>query len=1111
MSLTINDPTAAPFLDRFERVRVSLRRSQIALGLGLSALVAGICLLALTAADFWFEWTGAARAAGLTVACLLTLAAVVGRVITPARWWSRQRAAAEIERRFPHLGQRIRTVVQYGRLDDEAIDDIGVAPGLVEALGEETEEHVQPLPLDRVVPRQKVWLTAAAALIPVATLLVAVAVAPEWRTALGRALLGNAAYTHLVVTPGNTRIEQGGSVDFTVELTGRPRRRVILSTRAADRPTDPWTATTMHPLDGARAKGGAAPRVATVAAIKGPLVYRVDAGPASSPTYKVDVRYPLAVRSLEVSLSPPAYTRIAPSVAKRGDLRTIVGTVATFRVSFDAAPSEASLVFTDPSVRPTKGRPAPKPIVLPLLAEGKAYVANLTLAKSGHYGIEARTADGRSVVKNRYRVDVHEDHAPRVGFDEPDEALEVHPVAEVRNRVRLGDDIGLSRAGIVFRMNDGEEQTLLLKEFAIGPGATLTTTAAAEEMLMLEKLAATSTDSIVYYAFAEDNHPEGAQRTETDLRFLDIRPFKREYKVSEGGAGSDDGGQSTSLDELIARQRFNLGRASRLARRRPNDRTPSEDPIRIATFEELLVGLVRDFAEGIEGVLGERIEPLHQAEEAMLASVETLDRGRNQESSDRMTEALRHLIKVRQTFRLVVGNGGARGRAARAFDRRMTQKLRVPKGKNEEAEAVAAELEQLALDEDSVYATLKGLQIEGEGKEASGPEPTDRRDALERQETIADGARALEERLKRLEEVSDLAKERMTNAAEVTEKAAGALNRGNTKEGTAAARAGSLLLHEVARQVKGEISTEVADELAQARDLADELARQEEEFAEAVTRRLSSSTTVDRGTQDGESGNEKEPEAKAKPGMAAGSDARQDWKNLTDAEKLEQMKEAARTLEQWLKGAVQNAEGDSAARVRELLQQGEAAAIVEKADRVGVLYDGDRKEEATREARDLARTLEGLARRIDGIHRGMIAPELARLTEFDQRVGRLSSRLGKLETEAQRDDWIRQSEDLVRDLEKAGLTAAAETLERVLKEGRSGANRWSAGPDGYLVPPAGYAEALSKTSARLRDRVLELILRDLAASRDESTPPEYRELVERYYEVLSTEGAQANP
>jgi hypothetical protein len=1157
VSLTSYENTET-FLDQFEHIRTSLRRSQLLLGLAWTALVAGACLLALAAADFRLELPWAARIGGLSVAFAAVVLTFSWQVLAPARWWSQPRTAAEIEHRFPQLGQRIRTLVQYGVLTDAAIDDAGVTPALVDALSDQIEEQVQPLDLSRVVPREKVGMALAAAAVPVAVLALAAAMDWEWRVAINRALLGPSVYTTLVVAPGSSKVDQGVSVPVSVEMVGRQRRNVVLHSRPADSPKDPWITTPMQPKEGVHENGAVVPRVATLDKVRAPLSYKIVAGPVESGISTIDVRYPLAIKSVEVDLSPPAYTHLAPSVTKGGDLQTIAGTLATFRVTFDATPSEAVLVFTDPSVRAKKGEPEPKPLVLPLKAEGKSYVAGLTLSNGGRYRIDAKTADGRKVPKNRYRLDIHEDRPPRVSFDEPDEALEVHPVAEVRNRVRVGDDVGLSRAGITFRFNDGEEQTLLLKPFGTGPDDKLTTSATLEEMLMVEKLKATSTDSIIYYAFAEDNFPSGVHRTETDMRYLDIRPFKREYKVAEGEPGDDNGGQSTALNELIARQRFNLNRASRLAHRRPGDRSPAEDPLRIATFEETLVGLVRDFTEGFEGVAGQRVEPLHQAEEAMLASIESLDRGRNTETPDQMSAALRHLIQVRQTFLQVIGRDSAAARAARAFDRTQTQKIRKLKGKDQEAEAVAEELEQLAKEEDFVYATLYGLQMDDDprpplkgsalgsnGSEAmEAKEPKEqgkkdaskkqsaakeqpksktgdsgdeegpgkakiRREAIERQEKLADEARALEDRLKKLEEVSDLAKQRMSKAAEATEKAAGALGRGNTKEGTDAARAGALMLHELARQVKGEVSREVADELAMARDLADELARREEEFA---------SGSDSKDDPSGESGKgeaarqgEGEPKGKAdgkSPGSGTGNgpgwDGWGDWNKLSQEERLQRMEEAARTLEEWLKGAGKNAEGDAAERVREVLLQGPPGEIVERTERVGTLYLGGQKEGAREEAKALAQTLEALARRLDAVHRGIVAPELARLTELDRRANRLAARLQELKSEGQIAEWRRLAAELARDLEKAGLTEAAAELNRLLASATTTAD-WHAGPDGLYHAPAAYTNAVQFVVSRLQERVQDLILKDLSAARDEATPPQFRELVDRYYEVLSSE------
>jgi hypothetical protein len=136
-----------------------------------------------------------------------------------------------------------------------------------------------------------------------------------------------------------------------------------------------------------------------------------------------------------------------------------------------------------------------------------------------------------------YRIRVRKDKPPQVSFLEPEEALEVHPIAEVPMKIRVDDDFGLTRAGIVFRVNSGEDRTLILKEFkpAMAPAPSGKPSnvvhAALDQMLMLEQFNLGQTDSITYFAFAEDNYPDGARRTETELRFIDLRPFRRIYKV----------------------------------------------------------------------------------------------------------------------------------------------------------------------------------------------------------------------------------------------------------------------------------------------------------------------------------------------------------------------------------------------------------------------------------------------------------------------------------------------------------------------------------------------------------------------------------------------------
>ena len=245
MSVAISEPQQPTFLARFERVWTSLRSYQVRQGLAWSFLAVALGLITLASADYVWELSLRMRAAGLAAMLVLLLAVLWARVIAPLRWWTKPHAAAEIESRFPQLGQRIRTVVQYAGLSDELIDSEGVTPSLVGALEEETEIRAQPLPLDRLVPWWRVGALAAMAAVPALVLFIAAVVSPEWRIAIERALLSRRPYTTLAITPGNVTVDQGESVPITVLLKGRPKRDAVLYTRLASKPSSSWQTTAL--------------------------------------------------------------------------------------------------------------------------------------------------------------------------------------------------------------------------------------------------------------------------------------------------------------------------------------------------------------------------------------------------------------------------------------------------------------------------------------------------------------------------------------------------------------------------------------------------------------------------------------------------------------------------------------------------------------------------------------------------------------------------------------------------------------------------------------------------------------------------------------------------
>ena len=526
----------AAFVDRFDETRSVIRRFQVRYGLCWVVLVLACGLILLAAGDYWFEWSRAIRAVGLGVVGCIALVVAAARILAPIVWWSRPHTAIEIEQHFPQLGQRVRTVVQFSGQDDEAVAAEGVSPNLVTALEEETDACARPLDLRKVIPLWRLRMAALTAGVLVLGLVCGVLFNWETRVATGRALLSDRPYTTLAVTPGDVLIDQGKDVTVSIELSGNVDRRVVLHTRRTDTEGAGWQQRELTADDVQTAGKHTMEYEAELKEVAGPTEYRAVAGPAESDVYCVSVRYPLAITKFEATLTPPAYTGVKAKIVEGGDLDVIEGSRVRFRMEFDRPTAEAALFFTDPRYKNKEGEVASEPTPVPLTLDGEAFVADMQFSDDKSYEIVATAREGVSLPTNKYRVRVQKDRAPRVRFESPAEALEVHSIAELLMRIHTSDDFGLTKAGIVFQVNNGEEQTLFVKDFPAADDReseadeSRTVHTAVEDMLLLEQCNLTPTDSVTYYAFAEDSFPDAAKRTETDLRFIDIRPFKRIYK-----------------------------------------------------------------------------------------------------------------------------------------------------------------------------------------------------------------------------------------------------------------------------------------------------------------------------------------------------------------------------------------------------------------------------------------------------------------------------------------------------------------------------------------------------------------------------------------------------
>ena len=1170
------------FVRRFDRIWLQARRVQYwqAACWALLTALAGVAIVA--GADYAWELARPWRLAAATAIAAASLGVALGLALRSARRWRRNAAASAIERVFPQLGQRIRTTVQFGDLPLGDIEASGATGALVAALEEDTVRRAQPLPLDAVVPWKS--LTFASMLAAAVGLLLAGASAFDWqwRIAARRALLGEEPYTRLTVSPGSTAVKEGESLPLEITVEGRIGEHVSLATRRLDEDDAEWTEELLPTAEGKDAGRLRLAFETSLARVRHPLEYRVAAGSAQSETYRVEVRYPLKLVSIEAAIQPPEYTRLPETTSAGGDITALVGSKVKLAVELDRSPASARLELHDASGQARRDKRPPESLSMTI--DGARLTAEFEVTADKTLSIVAASADGMELAENKHRLRARQDEPPQVWFESPDEALEVHTLAEVLMRVRVSDDFGLSRAGIMFEVNNEEEYPLLAEDFSataeelkVEGELSPETRAALEKTLPLEHFELTQQDSIMYYAFAEDIRPGSPQRTESDLRFIDIRPFRRRYVLIDPEVnGPAQGGQLKTLEELIARQRYALNRAIRISRAFEHDgRVDLSAVDSLTKFESELAKSTRELAEGLLVIGIDETELLYQAETSMLAAADSLSAGKYDTAALQMRDALKDLIEGRNRLQVFILKNPDRDRMAqlRLFDRLQRQKLRRPKTDEEEALELVERLKELADAEEFAYATLIAsdpnappARAEGSDEQPgktggeppaktdpgagdnspdgdepqnanksqtgdespSGDQPQPDENSPDETKTLADRrpatddlpamedledrlldaaleARDVEKALEKLKSATDLSKQRMAEAAKAAEAASAALERQKPDEARDAAGEAEQKFRELADQVAALAAKEQADRIAAAQKMAAELARRQQEFKDRLAQSEANS---------GFDGNSQREESTPRPADGQG-EADGGTRGPGAASLAQQIADQAESLADVLSAAARAdspEEQAAAAKIAALMKSLELKAL---AERLGELPDQVRQEKgaaAGAAADDGAERAEAAAEQLGALRRAIVSPRIDELAKLEEQLAGLDERLDELDSEAEITGWHVDADELTEALEDAGVDEPLrqELIDEMRDNGWSldAARRrwdWARTAGGAYAAPVAYHRLLARLTISLRDRMQELMLGDLTAAGDEPVPPQYQDLVDRYYQLLAAE------
>ena len=468
----------------------------------------------------------------LAIVLALASAAVFG-LVTPLKRLTRGRAVARAEAANPELSQRLTT---FAERSGEGGDN-----PFLELLAADTLRHTEEAAPAVLVPDNRLFALSGAAAACLGMLVWIIAAGPGY-LGYGASLLWTGArkdaapYYVITVTPGNVTVRRNSDQLIVARVTGMQPARAQLF--AHFQSTAGWEPVTMQSSPDA---GGGASYQFVLAGLPENVEYYVAAGPLISAHYKVRVVDLPGVKQINVSYHYPQWTGLkAVTEEHSGDLRAIEGTDAQIEIQTDRPLKDGSLTLDSGQTIALTG------------GANNVYRGTIHMEKDGAYHVAA-TDEGQAVrLSEDYFIATDKAQPPQVAIDRPAGDYRASPIEEVTVGVKATDDYGLKDVHLHYAVNGGADHDISLLN---SPGAK---DADGKHMISLEELKLAPGDVIAIYATARDGHSQA----QTDISFIQVDPFEREFSQSQqagggsGGGGGGGGGDQTEISkrekELIA-------------------------------------------------------------------------------------------------------------------------------------------------------------------------------------------------------------------------------------------------------------------------------------------------------------------------------------------------------------------------------------------------------------------------------------------------------------------------------------------------------------------------------------------------------------------------------
>ena len=728
------------------------------------------------------------------------------------------------------------------------------SPALVDRLVQLAVEKCRALDTQRAIERAAVTrhVLTMAGVIAAAALLVTLGPA-YLRHGLSALLIlsrsAEAASPYRIdVRPGNAIVPRGSDQVVSAKLYGFKSPDAALMMRIA-----PSGSFERMPLVG----------TADPAAFEGmlfhlekPIDYFVESAGVRSPIFTMTLVDLPAVRQLDLEYHFPAYTGLAPQkVESAGDVAALKGTDVRLRVTPTMATPGGRIVMIDKS---GSSPSAPSPGALRSLARQPdgTLTGSFTIDSQGFYRIELDGPHGEHVTASpQYTIDVLSDRLPTVSISKPGRDTSATPVEELFVETRAGDDFGVTELDLVYSANGGAEKTVKLREPSRGGKPATDVTVG--HTFYLEELGLKPGDVVSYYARATDNDAvQGSKTATSDIYFVQVRPFRKDYKPAQsqaqgggGGGGNEVGALSHQQREVVAGTFNTLRDRAKVSAEKYRENvvflTLAQAKVR-QQVDELLEKMHSRQVSGLSDSLKKIAELLPKASAEMRKAETDLQKQAAKDALPPEQRALQLLQEAEQEYEVQIsqqsGGGGGAGGGQMAQDLADLFELELDKLANQYEMQQRADQQTADKKVDELAEKLKELarrqqaEAERQRRMAQAGQNSSGGGSSSQQRALADEAEAAARRLEQLtreqprQDLADVAKQ-LQQAADQMRRAAA----NGSRDGGAQAAAAQKNLEEALRQLKGKQTDRGERDIQNAMRQADELAKEQKEISSDVS------------------------------------------------------------------------------------------------------------------------------------------------------------------------------------------------------------------------------------------------------------------------------------